>query len=470
MTRRILLSYLTLTIFVLMVLVVPLGINFAHNNNDKVLGLVERDAWFIAAQASEMLKVSPVDPQAQRDLQQVATDYFDKQGGRMTIVDQTGISVVDGDPAEKIGQSFANRPEVRDALLGKTRVGSRGSVTLNAVLVFVAVPVVSGAFRYGAVRITYPPVSSNRSIIRNWITLGLVALISLIVAAIVGVILARSVTKPLSNVKTAALAIGDGNLAARAPSGSGPLEVRLLAGAFNDTAGRLQDLVSAQEAFVADASHQLRTPLTALRLRLETMEYDLNESALDDLEGALEEVARLSRLVDGLLALARADRTGPAKVDGPTDLKPHLLERQASWSALVAERGVELVVSGPEAVAAIPVDHLTQIIDNLLANALEVMHPGQTVILSTEVISSEWCAVHIIDEGPGMTPAERSRAFDRFWRATNKPGELGGSGLGLAIVRKLARTSGGEVTLEEATTGGIDAVVKLPLVGKNSRH
>ena len=243
----------------------------------------------------------------------------------------------------------------------------------------------------------------------------------------------------------------------RAPEDEGPPEVRVLAKTFNDTVAKLDELIRSREAFVADASHQLRTPLAALRLRLENLEQDVAVGARGDLDAALAEVSRLSHLVDGLLALARTDST--TATPEAIELGRVVDERLAAWSALAAEQAVELVGSvEPElAVYATP-GHIEQVLDNLLANALEVSPAGSTVAVSAGR-SRDLIELHVVDQGPGMSDEQRSQAFDRFWRA----GGTGrrGSGLGLAIVERLVVSDGGRVGLQPAEGGGLDAVVRL---------
>jgi signal transduction histidine kinase len=127
---------------------------------------------------------------------------------------------------------------------------------------------------------------------------------------------------------------------------------------------------------------------------------------------------------------------------------------------LAEERGVEIVAPMEgEAVASIVPGFLEQVIDNLLANAIEASPAGTTVQLSVVVRPPE-VELHVVDEGPGMNPAERTRAFDRFWRREGA-GRDSGSGLGLAIVHQLVRSSGGSVELRDGPAGGLDAVVRL---------
>jgi signal transduction histidine kinase len=230
----------------------------------------------------------------------------------------------------------------------------------------------------------------------------------------------------------------------------GPPEVKSLAAVFNGTVAKLERLVHSQDEFVADASHELRTPLTALRLRLE----NLPEGA--DRDAALRETLRLSGLVDSLLALARADSATEAseRVDAAAIVR----DRVDAWTAVAAEHDVVLRAEAGETltVRSLP-GRLTQVLDNLVSNALEVSPQGATITIAgrTEGASVE---LHVIDEGPGLTAEQRERAFDRFWRAGSG---AGGSGLGLAIVRRLVAADAGEVELRESPGGGIDAVVRL---------
>ena len=152
--------------------------------------------------------------------------------------------------------------------------------------------------------------------------------------------------------------------------------------------------------------------------------------------GALDEVARLSRLVDGLLELARAERA-PAGTE-PVEVAPVVAGRVDAWSALAAERDVELEQRvEPELEVRSAPGRLDQVLDNLLANAIEVSPPGTTVSVLA-VHRGSRVELAVADAGPGMTAEQRARAFDRFWRPTGADRD-GGSGLGLAIVRAARR-------------------------------
>jgi signal transduction histidine kinase len=269
------------------------------------------------------------------------------------------------------------------------------------------------------------------------------------------------VVDPLRRLDEQAEALGQGDLSARAATGSGPPEVVALAETFNDMAARLDELVTSQRRFVADASHQLRSPLTALRLRLEGLRADDPEAATETRDAALDETARLSRLVDGLLSLAQAEGRRPERER--IDTRAVLADRREAWGPLATEQGVELRLDG-ETTGPLPAligsGHLEQILDNLIDNALDASGPGTTIDLVAKQ-AGDRLELHVIDAGRGMTDLERERAFDPFWR---QPGRdpSNGSGLGLAIAEQLARANHGSITLERSSTGGIDAVVRLP--------
>ena len=453
MTNRLLLGYAAITVLVLVILEIPLGITYARNERQDLTTKVERDAVAMASLAQDALEGTS--PAPVRPVRRLAEDYAAETDGRVVVVRLDGRAVIDTSPEFSEGRNFSTRPEVAEALDGQVATGVRSSETLGASLLYVAVPVASQGQILGAVRITYPTSALDSRIRRYWLVLAAIAGVVLAAAAVSGLAIARSVTRPLQDVERAAEALGRGDLAARAPA-SGPEEVRDLARVVNETAARLEALLHSQEAFVADASHQLRTPLTALRLRLENLEADVPPSGRPSLEGAVAEVERLSRLVEGLLALARSDAS--EETGERLDLGKLVEGRAEAWSALAEERGVRLETSrdGSAIVRAAPA-RVEQVLDNLLANALEVSPEGGTIRIGTSR-GREWVELHVVDEGPGLTAEERERAFDRFWRGRGS-GE--GSGLGLAIVKRLVTADDGRVELRAADRRGIDAVVQL---------
>ncbi len=159
----------------------------------------------------------------------------------------------------------------------------------------------------GTVVLGRPTAAVDHEATVLWGVIAAIATAGLLAAALVAVVLARWVSRPLSKLEMAAREFGDGELTTRASAEAGPVEVRRLAAGFNLMAGRLESLVRGHQATMADVSHQLRTPLAALRLRLDLLAQDSDAAAAAEVAGAQEEIARLSRLVNGMLAVARAE-------------------------------------------------------------------------------------------------------------------------------------------------------------------
>jgi signal transduction histidine kinase len=267
--------------------------------------------------------------------------------------------------------------------------------------------------------------------------------------------LARWVGRPLSDLDAAAQKLGSGALDTRSPTGHGPPEVRRLALTFNTMAGRLEALVHGHQAMMADVSHQLRTPLAALRLRLDVLSQDADHATTAELAAAQGEIARLSRLVDGLLAVARAENVVGTPVEVAVDAV--LGDRAAAWRPVAEERGVELTTVSPGPVwVGLGEGHLEQILDNLLANALDAVPPGGHVRVSAAA-TGEGARITVADDGPGMSQARQEAAFRRF-ASTSPPG----AGLGLAIVHRLVTSNGGSATLSDTPGGGLTVTVDLP--------
>ncbi len=446
MRRRLLLSYLTVTLIVLLMLEIPLALTFSHRELERLTAAAERDAMVLATLYEDALdRGLPFTPQP-------AIEYAQNTGARVVVVDAFGLSFVDTDSPPN--RDFSSRLEFQEALAGRRAVGTRSSVTLGHDILYVAVPVASGGRVLGAVRLTLPIEEVNARIHRFWWGLAGVGLVVLGAMAGIGWVVAGSVTRPLADLEKAAARIAAGDLDVRITPGDAPPELRAVVEAFNHMADRVRDTLERHRAFIGNASHQLRTPLTALRLRLENLETEPGADA--DLQAAIDETARLATMVDQLLELARlGDRAGTEVVD----LAAAVAERRDVWEALAREQDVSIAAElpgHPVWAEAFP-GSVEQVLDNYLANALRVSPPGGRILMAVTPGDTHH-EVHVIDEGPGMSPEDRRRAFDRFWSRN----EGRGAGLGLAIVRQLVELGGGWAELRAAETGGIDAVMALP--------
>jgi signal transduction histidine kinase len=222
---------------------------------------------------------------------------------------------------------------------------------------------------------------------------------------------------------------------------------------------RMASTLRGQREFVANASHQLRTPLTGLRLRLEAAALKSKDPEVErELSAAEHETERLARLLSELLALAGGGERPAAE---QLDVEETIEAAAARWQGPAERTGHELAVElGPPAVVAASKADLAAILDNLTENALNYSPAGSTVTLTWE---SDGATVRfaVLDEGPGLAPDEGERVFQRFYRGSASAGGASGTGLGLAVVESLAARWGGEVTLANRATGGARAEVAL---------
>jgi signal transduction histidine kinase len=198
-----------------------------------------------------------------------------------------------------------------------------------------------------------------------------------------------------------------------------------------------------------------------LRLSLDNIADGVEDAFVrEDVDQATAEVVRMSRLVNGLLVLARAEAKVSAAEALP--LRELVENRLAVWRPAAEERGVTIAqegeLGGRSLVLASP-GHLDQVLDNILSNALEVSPDGSVITVKVAVRPDE-VVLSVLDQGPGMSDAEKARAFDRFWRGQGLTGRSG-SGLGLAIVKQLVADDGGTVALRDAPGGGLWVAVSL---------
>lgn len=455
MRKRLLLAMVGVVALVLAVHDFPLAGYLESVERDRLTTKLERDAFIIAGRAEEALEEGTATTDTA--VQALVDRYAVEEDVRVVIVDRDATGVAGSDDVA-IGQDFSNRDELTTALVsGNPSTGARYSNTLGEDLFFVAVPVLSGNDVVGAIRLSAPEQVVTERANSRVRGLLVVALISLAIAVFVAWILARGVTRPLRRLEAATSDLARGNLSARAPTDDGPAEIRALAGSFNSMANRMEQLIARQRDFAGTASHQLRTPLTALRLRLEQLAMH-DEVDGDAVEAALAETDRLGRTIEGLLLLSRAEDT--AVGTEPVDLAAVAAERAGYWRPLADERDVRIELMGPSGANVLAVPGATdQIIDNLVDNALEVSPAGSMLTIDVRP-AREFTELHVIDQGPGLEDADRARAFERFWRGDGATS--GGSGLGLSIVQQLAAAGDGSAELRSADSGGIDAVVRFP--------
>ena len=442
MARRIALVVIALVAVLLGVVAVPLGVITAnqerHDFRDDAIGA----SATVSGVAEEFLG-----DRAARTPLTKAIAGVRRRGDLVAVYDRAG-RLVAGDGAV---------PGLSAALLARARTDRIARVYRADERLLVVRPVTNDGRQLllGTVVLSRSaePIDHRLGVLRAWLVLVSVA--GLLAAAFIATALARWVGRPLGALETAAQHLGDGDFEARAPASAGPDEVRRLAANFNWMAARLESLVSGHQAMMADVSHQLRTPLAALRLRLDVLAQETPAPLAEELAGAQEEVARLSRMVDGLLAAARAENVTTAPV--PVPVEAVIRDRAAAWRPAAEEKSVEISASAAEPMTArMGEGHLEQVLDNLLANALEAVPAGGRIWLSAAGDGGR-ITIAVADNGPGMSQQQQRAAFRRYVSATP-----GGTGLGLAIVHRLVTSDGGAAELTDTPGGGLTVTLNVP--------
>jgi len=465
MKWRLMLAFAGLIAMVLIAQDVPLASYLRRVESERLLAELQSHAFLLAGAAEDVL--SGEDSGNVADLRSTIQVYAARDGAYVVVVDVAGLLIESSDPNDQIGTQFSNakRPEFAVALAGEPNSGDRSSIDAGGKIVYVAVPVRSGPDVVGAVRITFPADVIDERANEKVRGLFLVGVISMLAAALAAIVIANTIASPLRRLQRSTEQLAAGDFTQRAIDNEGPPEVRSLARSFNTMTERIATLVGTQRAFVGDASHQLRTPLTALRLQLERAVALIDADpagARARLEAASDEIERLQRLVEGLLMIARSDGSTPTLQR--VDVSALVRERAEVWEPFAEERGIRLAVDCVAGLTATTVPNaLEQIIDNYVDNALTVSSPGDTITLSATPLPHS-VSVRVMDEGPGMAPEHLARAFDRFWRAPHAA--HGGSGIGLAVAHHLAHLSGGSVKLDNRSDrNGLIASVELPTAG-----
>ena len=446
---KLLAAFAYVLVLVLIALEIPLVLSLSSRVDNEVRAQAASQAQVVAAAASARLgereQLKEVVAQAGRDL-----------GARVIVVGPRGRVLADSAGTALPAGSYANRPEIAAALAGRSDQGTRHSETLGEDLLYTAVPIFDRGRSVGAVRVTQSNSAVSERVRRNVLVVVGVGLAALALGLGLAWVLAGSLARPLRALARIARRVEEGELDARADV-DGAREQQEVAVAFNEMTERLGQVLEAQREFVGNASHQLRTPLTGLRLRLEAAGIKSDDPAVrNELELAEAEVERLTRLLNSLLTLAReGDRPTPR---APVSLRGASQAAYGRWLPRAEASGHRLRLAGDDdALVRAGEEDVAIALDNLIENALVYTPAGTTVTLAWDPRGR----LAVIDEGPGVPPGEERSLFERFRRGrTDRPG----TGLGLAIVETLARRWGGSASISTRDDGaGARAEVVLPL-------
>ncbi len=420
MRRRLALSFAAVTAMVVLAFVVPLGALVQRVAADRAINAAQQVAATLA------LTLAVVEDPVQRG-----------ELVRLAAVTQTGdLSVFLPD-----GTVVGTQAPVDDSVL-LARQGQAFTVAApggRAVLV----PMLDASGAH-VVRVFVPDAQLRRGVLRSWALLGLLAVTLLGVAVAVGDQLGRALVRPIRDLAAVASELSEGNLSARVVP-SGPPELFDVGRAQNRLAARIVALLAAEREHVADLSHRLRTPITALRLEADNLSHP-------------EEVARIAAGVDALTRAVNriiTDARRPHDGGDPprTDLVAVTRARVAFWGALAEEEHRPYWLDVPETpcLVAVSAEDLVAMLDALLGNVLAHTPPGTAFSVNIDTAPDAPTRLIVRDDGPGLAEGSMVRGMSTG----------GSSGLGLDIVRRSAEAAGGRVVLGRSVGGGAQITVEF---------
>jgi signal transduction histidine kinase len=451
MRRRLLVTVLVLVAMVLVGLGVPLAVSDARTATQRQFADRLADTVRFAS-----LSQRPIIDGDQASLLAEMRRYDEVYGIGVELVGRDGQSVAVSRPNLDLGDA----DRVRVALAGRGSEPYPVLMPWDSDPMVLAEPVLVDGEVRGAVATVSPTDGLRRRLETEWLVLLAAGLVALVLAVGAALPLVRWIMRPVQRLDNglarAAAAVLSGGPAEAVADGRGPPELRRLTSSFDQMVSTVSQSMAAQRAFVADASHQLRNPLTALRLRLDNLDPGADP---EQHHAALEEAERLGELLDGLLSLARAER--PATQPTIIELDNVLADRIEAWRVLAEHLGLSLRRSGPSGLRAMaPAGTAESVLDALLDNAVKFSPAGAEIVVTTASGDGE-VVFEVRDRGPGLSAEELERATDRFWRSPAHH-NMEGSGLGLAIAASMLRRCGGDLRLELPAGGGLRVVVCLP--------
>lgn len=469
--ERLILTYLALVLLAVGGLAAWIASQMRHYAEEQLEHELELEAHLAALLLHEEIQNHLADQTDTTALSNAVEKYLATLNSqlRLNVLDQEFRLILSSDPKIVPNRVEQATPELLAARLKREQHDIRWDEINQEERVFTAAPIINGEnIPIAFIQLSFPTAPIKENIHRSWLTLfGVVVLIAVITAGS-SILLAGQIAKPLEQLRHVIYKLAQGSLTERAPI-RGPQETRDLAIAFNQMADRLEQMIQRQRDFVANAAHELRSPLTSIRLRLELILTELQDdlkAQREYLEHMLEEIDRLRKMTDQLLALSSIE-CGPHLPPTPVDLAPILYELGEEMVLLFRFKEQNFVLDVPPHLPSIQAnpDHLRMIVRNLLDNASKYTQRNGTIQLRASADSNN-VYVAVQDNGPGISSSTLPRIFDRFYRGdkSRSRSSEGSSGLGLSIVKELVALNGGKIKVESAVGQGSTFTVCFPIV------
>ena len=440
-------------------LAVPLALSLADRRTAALAA--ERDRQLAALADAAAMPDTP--------LQRLVDRYFEVYGEGLLIIDSDGrtlasrgLGIADAGVATAATHALVDAPTSQWAAIlpwNRGRLLATAGVRSDGELV-------------GAVVLAVDPKVAARDVANGWLWVAVGCLAFLVLAAVVARALTKWVLRPLDGLERAVAEMTEG-IAGPPADVVGPPELRHFSSAFNTMSQVVRASLDRQRRLVADASHQLRNPLAAVRLRADTLENYVAEAGWPTYSSMTAELDRFENLLEQLLRLARAEQVSGSRKVGlssaaaeSSDLTDVIDERVAFWQPVLDGQDQQLRNRSDHPGRAVQLARhdVEQLLDVALENALRYAGKGTTVTVSTEQ-TGETVELVVSDNGSGLPDEDLSRAAARFWRGQD---DGGGTGLGLAIATEIAAGHGGTISVERAPEGGLLVRYRLPVASEST--
>ncbi len=460
MRRRLLLVLLAFSVLAVTAFAWPLLMSTA----------AERTQQFVITRTADLDRIADIAQQAvieddAADLRAEVSAYRELYGDGVVVVDTAGgtlaaagLAPTDPGVAAAFAKALRNQPAT---LPHDLRPWSSDDVLL-------AVPIGTDTRVAGAVVLRSSVASAAADIGGEWSRILATALGAAVVCVLLALLLARWVLRPLRELEGGVLALAAGKRDAHIGERLGPRELRALAGSFNQMSTAVTEAAEQQGRLVADASHELRSPIARLRLTVDSLTRYVTPAGQAAYHRIVAEVEELESLFGSLLNLAAADRTATelaagAGIEDSCDATELLVERRETWLSAADQAGVRLTAPDSEhpVQLALPETELKQVLDVAIDNAIKYAGSGAHVRLDCEIAAGRG-RVAIVDDGPGLPEPDRAVATTRFWRSRSHQTSTG-SGLGLAIAERLVTARGGTLNVLANDPKGLVVELTVPL-------
>jgi len=387
---------------------------------------------------------------------------------RVTVINTHGVVLCDSEADANAMENHAHRPEISMALSGQRGSSTRFSATLQASMLYLAIPRLESGKIVGVIRTAIPLLAIESLLDEIYQQFLFLLIVLLIIVSMVIVNIYRKISLPLAEIVGEASHFAQGDFSVVLPDYD-IKEISELGAALNRMAGQLGRLENFRKDFVANVSHELKTPITTIKSYVETL-LDGAQHTPADLEHFLNIVLkqndRLSAIVDDLLTLSRLESAPITQILDLTENNAcDLLQSSVENCQPRADaRDITININCDQNIR-LQVDHslITQAVANLLDNAIKYSNEHTTITLSAETFNDQM-KLSISDQGPGIPEEHIPRLFERFYRVDkSRSRRIGGTGLGLAIVKHIAHIHGGQV--EVANNGGVGCcfILILPI-------